>query len=216
MNRYTNYLFQGEAIIFQNFDAMQHGRLERLKPNQNIMLWTRTRHLKLTYLLSAALLVSLFLPWLIKINCLWHSTELKPSTELFGFRVPFQGRWKYVNIHKSAVTYVQDNSLNILRLTFLKIYFVLSWRSPNIGKRRVKIVQKTNYFFYFTSPCTNRFVVFYGFFLLKCILTRPKQNRARVFFFSNIFWIICFWLFSFKIWFQNLSKHCLKNWRTRC
>ena len=33
-HRYTNYVFQGETIQFQNFDAMQHKIRERLKPNQ--------------------------------------------------------------------------------------------------------------------------------------------------------------------------------------
>ena len=47
-HRYTNYVFQGETIKFQNFDAMQHRKFEPLKPNQNWMLGTRTRHLKLT------------------------------------------------------------------------------------------------------------------------------------------------------------------------
>ena len=44
----------------------------------------------------------------------------------------------------------------------------------------------------------------------------PDLNKIieAFLFFSNIFWIICFWLFSFKMWLQNLSKNCHKNWTT--
>ena len=46
---------------------------------------------------------------------------------------------------------------------------------------------KNEIFFYFTSSCTNKSVVFYGFFSLKCILPRPKQNRWRIFILSKYF-----------------------------
>ena len=42
----------------------------------------------------------------------------------------------------------------------------------------------------------------------------PNKIVDAFLFFSNIFWIICFWLFSFKMWLQNLSKYCHKNWIT--
>ena len=34
-HRFTNYVFQGETVQFQNVDAMQHKTRERVKPNQN-------------------------------------------------------------------------------------------------------------------------------------------------------------------------------------
>ena len=46
--RYINYVFQGEPVQFQNFDAMPHKIREQLKPNQKWILWTRTRYQKLT------------------------------------------------------------------------------------------------------------------------------------------------------------------------
>ena len=42
----------------------------------------------------------------------------------------------------------------------------------------------------------------------------PNKTVDAFLSFSNIFWVICFWLFSFKMWFQNLSKYCHKIWIT--
>ena len=46
--------------------------------------------------------------------------------------------------------------------------------------------------------------------------TKNKKNekRGRIFILFKCFWIICFWLFPFKIWFQHLSKYCRKSWMT--
>ena len=44
--------------------------------------------------------------------------------------------------------------------------------------------------------------------------TKKTKNVDAFLFFSNVFWIICFWLFPFKIWFQHLSKYCRKSWMT--
>ena len=50
-----------------------------------------------------------------------------------------------------------------------------------IGKSRVKVGPKTNYFSYFMSSGTNRIAVFNNFFSLICSQPRDKQNRARDF-----------------------------------
>ena len=63
----------------------------------------------------------------------------------------------------SLLPYFQCNSM--LSLTFLNICFVPFSRCLNIRKMKVP----------------NRFVVFCSFLSLKCILPRPKQNRAHVF-----------------------------------
>ena len=42
----------------------------------------------------------------------------------------------------------------------------------------------------------------------------PKKTVDVFLLFSNIFWIICFWLFLLKMLFQNLSKYCRKSWIT--
>ena len=75
-------------------------------------------------------------------------------------------------------TYFYNISLNALRPTFFNIY---NLHSPNIGKIRVKVGPKTNYFSYFMSSCTDRIVVFNNFFSLIFSQPRDKQNRARDF-----------------------------------
>ena len=84
-------------------------------------------------------------------------------------------------------TYFYNISLNILRPTFFNIYNLPFLRSPNIGKIRVKVGPKTNYFSYFMSSCTNRIAVFNNFFSLICSQPRDKQNRARDFLFFKYF-----------------------------
>ena len=84
-------------------------------------------------------------------------------------------------------TYFYNTSLNVLRSTFFNIYNLPFLRSPNIGKIRVKVGPKTNYFSYFMSSCTNRIAVFNNFFSLICSQPRDKQNRARDFFLSKYF-----------------------------
>ena len=69
-------------------------------------------------------------------------------------------------------------SLNVLRPIFFNIYNLPFLRSPNIGKIRVKVGPKTNYFFLRFSLKTE---VFNDFFSLICSQPRDKQNRARDF-----------------------------------
>ena len=78
-------------------------------------------------------------------------------------------------------TYFHNISLNVLRPTFFNVYNLPFLCSPNIGKIRVKVGSKTNYFSYFMSSCTNRIAVFNNFFSLICSQPRDKQNRARDF-----------------------------------
>ena len=84
-------------------------------------------------------------------------------------------------------TYFYNISLNVLRPTFFNIYNLPFLRSPNIGKIRVKVGPKTDYFSYILSSCTNRIAVFNDFFSLICSQPRDKQNRARDFLFSKYF-----------------------------
>ena len=78
-------------------------------------------------------------------------------------------------------TYFNSICLNVLRPNFFNIYNLPFLRSPNIGKIRVKVGPKTNYFSYFMSSCTDRIVVFNNFFSLIFSQPRDKQNRARDF-----------------------------------
>ena len=77
--------------------------------------------------------------------------------------------------------------LNVLRPTFFNIYNLPFLRSPNIGKIRVKVGPKTNYFSYFMSSCTNRIAVFNNFFSLICSQPRDKRNFAPDFLLSKYF-----------------------------
>ena len=57
-------------------------------------------------------------------------------------------------------TYFYNISLNVLRLTFFNIYNLPFLRSPNIGKIKVKVGPKTNYFSYILSSRASRIAVF--------------------------------------------------------
>ena len=86
-----------------------------------------------------------------------------------------------------SYTIFYNISLNVLRPTFFNIYNLSFLRSPNIGKIKVNVGQKNNYFFYILSSCTNRIAVFNNFFSLICSQPRDKQNRARDFLLSKYF-----------------------------
>ena len=87
-------------------------------------------------------------------------------------------------------------SLNVLRPTFFNICKLSFLRSPNIGKIRVKVGPKNNYFFYILSSFTNRIAVFRVFlnFFFNWYVANEERNKtvAAIFFFPNIFWIIYF------------------------
>ena len=85
------------------------------------------------------------------------------------------------NVTVLLYTNFYNISLNVLRPTFFNIYNLPFLRSPNIGKIRVKVGPKTNYFSYILSSGTNRIAVFNNFFSLICSQRRDKQNRARDF-----------------------------------
>ena len=95
---------------------------------------------------------------------------------------PFKQNKKALkNMTVRLYTYFYNISLNVLKPTFFNIYNLPFLRSPNIGKIRVKVGPKTNYFSYFMSSCTDRIVVFNNFFSLIFSQPRDKQNRARDF-----------------------------------
>ena len=91
------------------------------------------------------------------------------------------------NMTLLSYTYFDNISLNELRLTSFNIYNLPFLRSPNIGKIRVKVGPKTNYFSYFMSSCTNRIAVFNNFFSLICSQPRDKRNFAPDFLLSKYF-----------------------------
>ena len=96
---------------------------------------------------------------------------------------PFkQNRSMLKNMAVLLYTYFFNISLNILRPIFFNIHNLPFLRSPNIGKIKVKVGPKTNYFSYFMSSCTNRIEVFNNFFSLICNQPWDKQNCTRDFF----------------------------------
>ena len=94
---------------------------------------------------------------------------------------------KNKNMTVLLYTNFSDISLIVLRPTFFNKYNLSYLRSPNIGKIKVKVGPKTDYFSDILSPCTNRIGVFNNFFSLICSQPWGKQNRARRFLFSKYF-----------------------------
>ena len=83
-------------------------------------------------------------------------------------------------------------SLNVLRSTFLNIHNLHFLRSPNIGKIRVTVEPKTDYFSHILSSCTKGIAVLNRFF--HWYVANQETNKAvpAIFLFPNIFWIIYF------------------------
>ena len=110
-------------------------------------------------------------------RCFWYKLLIKFSEYPFK-----QNRSMLKNMTVLLYTYSFNISLNAQRPTFFGICNLPFLRSPNIGKIRVKVGPKTNYFSYFMSSCTNSIAVFSIFFSLICSRLKDKQNRAREFF----------------------------------
>ena len=89
-------------------------------------------------------------------------------------------------------TYFYNISWNVLRPTFFSIYNLPFLRSPSIGKIRVKVGPKTNYFSYILNSCTNRIAVSVIFFHWYVANQGTNKTVPAIFFFPNIFWIIYF------------------------
>ena len=75
---------------------------------------------------------------------------------MIRFKVPEYPLKQNKNVLKSMTvllyTYFYNISLNVLRPTFFNMYDLAFLRSPNIGKIRVKVGPKTNYFFLLYEP----------------------------------------------------------------
>ena len=148
--------------------------------------------------------------------CCWKYCFLQvfqPQFEVSEY--PFkQNRSMLKNRTMLLHTYFVNISLNVLRPTFFNICNLPFFCSPNIGKIRVNVGPKTNYFTYFMSSCPNR-IAFFNIFL-HWYVTNQETNKTvpAIFFILNIFWMISFWLFSWKIRFQKSPTYCYKKWTT--
>ena len=113
-------------------------------------------------------------------QCILFRTTTK---QLKVSEYPFkQNKSMLKNMTVLLYTYFFNISLNVLRPNFFNICNLTFLHCPNIGKIRVKVGPKTNYFSYFMSSCTNSIAVFSIFFSLICSRPKDKQNRAREFF----------------------------------
>ena len=73
--------------------------------------------------------------------------------------------------------YFHSIVLNVLRPTFFNIYNLPSLRSPNIGKIRVKVGPKTNYFFLIYELLRQQNLSFQYLFSL---ISRPRGKQIHV------------------------------------
>ena len=109
-------------------------------------------------------------------------------------------------------------TLIVLRLTFSNM--IWHFHALQIfGKWGLMLSKNITIFFYFMSPCPDRVVVFfiysfYNFSLLKCPLQKQNLNKTMPMFlkFEIFFGVVCFWMLLFKMWFQNSSQNCNKNY----
>ena len=125
-------------------------------------------------------------------------------------------------IKAPLLPYLQYHSFNIIRLTFLNRY---PPRTLQILEKYGQNWAKTNSWFYLMSSCTNRFLVFYIFSHWNAYYQDPNKTVHVFLFFSNIFWIIWFWLFFVqnviskfvKVSPQKLNNSLLeKSWAPFC
>ena len=88
---------------------------------------------------------------------------------------------------KCLYTHFYNISLNVLRPNFLNICNLPISHFPNIRKIRVKAGPKTNYFSYFMSSSTDRYVVFNIFFHLYLANQETKKPCLRFSSFETFF-----------------------------
>ena len=101
-------------------------------------------------------------------------------------------------------------SSNVLEPSFFNLCNLPFPSFPNIGEIRVNVGPKTNYFSYFMNTCANRIAISYICFHWYVSNQEINKIAPAISFFSYIFWIIYFQLFSCKIYFQESSNYCHK------
>ena len=121
-------------------------------------------------------------------NWFWHKGVIvKRQVSEYPFK---QNRSKLKNMTVLLYTCFYSIYLNVLKPFFFNIYNVPFLHSANIGKIKVKVGSKANYFFYFMSPCTNRIAVFNNCFSLIYINQETNKTVTSIFFIPN--WMIDF------------------------
>ena len=140
--------------------------------------------------------------------------ESRLNFKLKASEYPFkQNKNALKNLTVLLYTSFYNISLNVLRPNFFNRYNLPFLPSHKINQKS-KVGAKTNYFWYFRSSYTIRIMFFNNFFHWYVANQATNKTVSAIFFFSNIFWIIYFYLFSCKICFQNSSHYYNKKWMT--
>ena len=119
---------------------------------------------------------------------------------------PFkQNRSMLKNITVLLYTYFFNISFIVPRPTFFNICNFPFLHSPNIQLTTVPTL-------WAPAPTELQFSV--TFFHWYTANEETNKTVPAIFSLSNIFWIISFSLFSWKIHFQNSSNYCHEKWTT--
>ena len=139
--------------------------------------------------------------WIIELNWIIRSQSTLSS------------KWKGNALLSSVVTFI----LSILSI-FLQYFPIISinilylFRALQIlGKWGSQLGKKRSSFSTLRAPAPTDLWFSIVFSHCNTYYPDPKKTVDAFFFFSNNFWTICFWLFSFKMWLQNMSKYCHKS-----
>ena len=125
---------------------------------------------------------------------------------------PFkQNRGMLKNMTVLLYTYSFNVSLNVIRITFFNICNLPFLSSPNIGKIGSKLGQKLTTFPTLWAPAPTELQFSIIFFHWYVANQETNKTVPAIFSLLNIFWIISFWMFSWKLRFQNSSNCCYKK-----
>ena len=105
-------------------------------------------------------------------------------------------------------------SLNVLKPTFFDICNLPFYALHISVKLGLKLGQKLTTFPTLWAPAPTELqfsVIFFHWYIAN---QETNKTVPAIFFLLNIFWIISFWSFSWKLRFQNSSNYCYKKWTT--
>ena len=135
---------------------------------------------------------------------------------IIRYQSTLQAKWKGNTLLSSVVTSMLSILPTFLQyIPILSIYILHLFRTLRmLEKSGSKLDKKRSRFSTLRAPALTLMWFYIVFSHWNAYNQDPKKTVNAFFFFSNSFWIICFWQFSFKMWFQNLSKYCRKSWIT--
>ena len=125
---------------------------------------------------------------------------------------PFkQNRGMLKNMTVLLYTYSFNVSLNVIRITFFNVCNLPFLSSPNIGKIGSKLGQKLTTFPTLWAPAPTELQ--FSIIICHWYVANQETNKTvpTIFFLLNIFWVISFWLFLWKLRFQTRRIIAIKN-----